>query len=357
ESALTKIFAFAGSIKGGFWNYGLSSSPLHAGTPIGNFGAAVEGLPEMAMTVNRFEGEELALGHTSFNHYKERGIHVVNSLPLSGAFEFALAGPGRNDWFVHFSRHVPDMKWLAMVPDRVDGYKLGNLAGEILQAGCNLPFAQREEIREYTSATLDVLHAKGLQAFLGSSDFSALAPLLTGQEQLRESLLPVFRSALSILENNPRHANSGSLTEKTIGLMGDEYCITGYDNPGKFYQPMLGPNASYDVGMAVFRILLNQSLYSGAKEEKPSRIKNALAEFVRGYNDKTGLKLTVNESLQAAAAAYTCMTGFMAGQYVSGGKEDPYIVSELEEHLKPTLKMMAWHLQWMQNYTVPAASL
>ncbi|MGH1403802.1 MAG: hypothetical protein ACRBDL_06120 [Alphaproteobacteria bacterium] len=326
--------------------------------------------------------ETLSVGHQVFNHYRDQGIAVFNSVPFSQAG----ANPDGNDWvrnaqeqlgtiqmgdknlahYVHLEEYPSDIQTLMEVG--VEGYheKLGALVGAVYNAGEVMDENLQDTLQQATDqATLHYVN-EGIQIterYLhslkdGKSGTSAIFDKSnddfdTRQDGFNASFSPARQQEmLEYLEGfkeNPRVPTAFNMIEKTIWVQGNEdLAIACCDTPSRGYLPMMTENSSYDLGQMVHRIILDERRYNADEPtDMQDKIRQGLQDFVQGYNNETGLDLTVDEALDAGQRAFAFSSLQIPGLYALGEIE---ITSSLDTHLEQTLDNIMQSIDKIEMY-------
>ena len=310
-------------VKGSLWDYSKSTDDI-AKQHIGHFRVELPDGENIVLAVHPYDGgEALALSDKLFEALENRDVEVVRAKPFDNG-DFTKEFEGR---YIHVESFQPIISWV--MEDSVEWlqYDIGRLAGEIYQAGQDLSDSDKNALKEYTDAITIPIMKDGARLISQNPDALPQIPDIDADD------------ALNILEGNRRVPTTMNLIEKMVWIKDDDALVlAAYDSASRGFLPMLTQNATFDAGLAISRIILNQSLYPDS-QNLPDRIESGLKDFISGYNEVSGLSLDYGEARLAARRAL-----ILLGSYAVGATGNQITEEVANQHINTTLTNMYQNL-------------
>lgn len=342
-------------ILGALWDYSKSSEAENRQGVNGHYLVNMGGTRYVVCVNNHTNDEALERGYDVFNEYLKQEMHASRIMPLPNGSWNAEVG----DSFLHLEEYDGGWPWLSQT--KLDNHdnthaRLGLMAGKAYVAGKNLDPHKLGRLMAYTDKTTYPFIKSGMEALKEQGGIASIPVLanMEGAAQAYGAASEELPKMLEILENAPRIANAGNMIEKMISMdnLGQFY-LRGADSAAYSFYPMMSENATYDVGTLVYRVLLNRDLYQGNNTEIDSKIIKGLQDFVQGYNNKTGLNLSVQEALEAGKRAHAWLNFYEIGAALSIDPENnPEKVREAQDHVKNIMKGVAARINQIDRYHI-----
>ncbi len=342
------------SVKGQPWDYSLTDNPaVHEETMAGHYRTEIEGVGEVVVCVNIHDVEEaIALGGEVFDAFNEQDVQTQGAVKLpEGQWSFEKDGV-----FIHLQAFSENTVSLAQSNMIARGEELGRMVGRMHVAALALPEDTQERLKVFSDDTTYQLWTAGF--VVGnkgdSNTMIDLAGLVSKKAEGRgkdpvkatNDLYDAVESViqknsdriLTVINDSPRVATSFNVIEKMV-LVGKGGALTfaSCDTPSRGFVGMLTPHMTYDAGVALYRIVMNEALYGDATDIYPLAQKE-IESFVRGYNEETGCNVTIQEALEAAELANALDTTISLGFAALTSKDNAATRADLAEHII-TMKM------------------
>lgn len=345
-------------IIGSLWDYDLSADPAHSIKPIGHYLIENKAGERFVICVNTVNGERaLALAAPFYDDLQEQGYAIASAKTWEdGRYvkEAIFGDKGDTNVYVHQERYVPQ-DWVMTAGITGEAGTLGQILGSMYSAGMRYASSpwRANEISAYSDATTMKFWAEGqkiLEAYSTSGILSEAQNTAVGivlpaiQKHGDESFV---RELLDTLQNDrmPCHFN---MIEKMVWKTPEGgLSIGGTETFARGYVPKMTQNATYDLGTAVARIILNpanhRAVYALSVND---HIFSELEELVESYNAQTGLSLTAQEALTAAKRSIMLLVGNALGM----ASLSPSSINAVINHIEHTLKNIAKVSQFQEDY-------
>ncbi len=337
-------------IIGAPWDYTATTQPtLHNNTPVGDYRVKI-GDREALLHVDLNDGQQaIALGAEVFEAFKAQGVDVTGPIKLPNDNWTRQ----KDGYYLHLSQYRADTKPIFNVGLQNHHAALGQMVGQMYNAGHNLPEDLAQDLEKFTdNVTLRAWRdglaiAKNLNSDEG---FEAL------QKDSDIDLKALFDDAVgniqpeldAVLSSENRLATSFNIIEKMVHInKKGGLTFTSYDTPSRGFVPMLTKNATYDVGLAVYRILMDKRFYADGQNTFQN-IEDGIDSFIKAYNTETGLNLTCTEAIQAAKLTNGLDTVISLGFTKNSPKGDDITLKDIVNHLKTN---KAHHIQNIKAVT------
>ncbi len=337
SSALKEIYPEANiEIIGSYWDYSKSTNEETRDHPNGHYRVKIDGVDRVVCVNNHSDNDGWLLNSIVSSMIKIARINAKSNILLSnGSFSHEKDG-----LHVHIEEYHGGAVWLKDKKLNQDNMaeKLGALVGKIYNGARTIPDEINSKLEGYTDSVMYKYVRDGVN-FLKQKDsqkiIRAALSDIDGGESIYQSLRERTSDIADIMKRDRRLAQHGNLIEKMVAMDNTgELVLMGPDSACYSYFPMMTDNATYDVGTVVYRMFMNPIFYEGEAGQVDQKIIEALGEFIAAYNETTGLKLTIRESLKAAKQASTLLNAYEVGHYLANNKTTESQESEFKAHVK-----------------------
>lgn len=338
------------AIKGSLWDYNLSTDAENREGYFGHYRVQVNG-HDYIFCVNRvMEEQAMALGNEIYNLFESNDVLADNVLRL-GKEKWSHE---LNDAHIHLEEYNGGLTWIKdtkITQENGIAAKLGQMAGRVYVAANKASPETKRKAEEYTDASFLPFIRTGMQLSQQGDFTTAIKEAfaqIEGANNLYAGITDRLQTISNRLSDAKRLIQHGNMTEKYVSFdsgTGNLHAAS-VECACYSYFPMMTNNATYDVGTAVYRILLNDTLYEGSPEEIENQKIQALKDFVKAYNETTDLSLTVEEALEASLVARDFLSFYEIGQYLHD--PDNGIDQEFIDHIKSVMGGVSDRLQQIE---------
>ena len=338
ERAMERMFPQQDwDIVGAYWDYSHSKDKETELEPNGHYRVDVGGKSYVVCVNNHMEEEALVLGYRFYEELDGQGVIANNVVQIPYGQQWSMEQDGKH---IHLEEFNGGARWLVAekINQRDIARNLGVLFGRVYNAAQKLPDDVNADLAGYTDTIMYQLMRDGIN-FLKQDDArqrleSSLAGDVLHGSKIYTDLIDDVDSIAALMDAETRLAQHGNPIEKMIAIDKDGMLqLMGPDSVSYSYFPMMTPNATYDVGMLVCRVLTDGQFYEGEEDNKNEAIVEALKDFVTAYHATTSLELSVTEALDAARQAINFYNIYEVGRYISGKDLSAVQEQEFKEHI------------------------
>ncbi|MCC6597459.1 MAG: hypothetical protein IT559_01560 [Alphaproteobacteria bacterium] len=327
------------SVVGAPWDYSQSEiKDLHAGTPVGHYRVNIGNLSAVLCVDIHDTSEAIALGAAVFDEYSRRRIINEGPIAFSGKNYVKPIVFSDKSYYAHLQQRFSSYTSLFNSTARLGGQQkqLGKIIGGMYKAGENLKPAFKKRLEKFTDdVTMQCVDVGSKllteDALKNLVDVDGYADILRFPKIVQKDMPEVL--------GNRRVANSFNAIDKMFKMHHSSKLLifSGYDAVSRGYVPMMSENATHDAANALARIIVKPVLYDeggfqnhGSKQDQ---IQKGIQNFVDGYNETSGLKLTFEEAVASAEHLSVFQLYYGLGYNALSG-EKAITGQDLKEHIK-----------------------